>query len=52
MVRIGIIGGSGLDNPELLQDFKEIEVDTNLGRNSKGFREELRECENVADKHN
>jgi len=34
MVRVGIIGGSGLDNPELLQDFKEIEVDTNYGKPS------------------
>ena len=34
MVRVGIIGGSGLDNPELLQDFKEIEVDTKYGKPS------------------
>ena len=34
MIKIGIIGGSGLDNPELLQDFKEIEVDTKYGKPS------------------
>ena len=28
MVKVGIIGGSGLDNPELLQNFQEIEVET------------------------
>src|SRR3989344_1299608 len=34
MIKIGIIGGSGLDNPELLQDFKEMEVDTKYGKPS------------------
>ncbi|MBU3907122.1 MAG: S-methyl-5'-thioadenosine phosphorylase [Nanoarchaeota archaeon] len=33
-LKIGIIGGSGLDNPDLLQDFKEIEVDTPFGKPS------------------
>ena len=33
-LKIGIIGGSGLENPELLQDFKEIEVDTPFGKPS------------------
>ena len=33
-VRIGIIGGTGLDNPELLDDFHETEVDTPFGRPS------------------
>jgi 5'-methylthioadenosine phosphorylase len=33
-LKIGIIGGSGLENPELLQDYKEIEVDTPFGKPS------------------
>ena len=33
-MKVGIIGGSGLDNPELLKDFKEIEVDTKYGKPS------------------
>ena len=32
MVKIGIIGGSGLDNPDLLQDAKDIEVNTTYGK--------------------
>lgn len=32
MVKIGIIGGSGLDNPDILEDVKEIEVDTPYGK--------------------
>ncbi|MHA2283616.1 MAG: S-methyl-5'-thioadenosine phosphorylase [Promethearchaeota archaeon] len=32
MVRIGIIGGSGLDNPDILKNVKEIEVDTPYGK--------------------
>ena len=31
MVKIGIIGGSGLDNPELLQNYEEKEVLTKYG---------------------
>ncbi len=31
MARIGIIGGSGLDNPDILQNPKEIEADTPYG---------------------
>ncbi len=34
MVKIGIIGGSGLDNPELLTDYKEEELDTPYGKPS------------------
>ncbi len=34
MVKIGIIGGSGLDDPKMLQDFQETEVDTPYGRPS------------------
>ena len=32
MVKIGIIGGSGLDNPDILKDVKEIEVNTPYGK--------------------
>ena len=32
MVKIGIIGGSGLDNPDILKDVKEIEVSTQYGK--------------------
>ncbi|MBY8987000.1 MAG: S-methyl-5'-thioadenosine phosphorylase [Candidatus Lokiarchaeota archaeon] len=32
MVKIGIIGGSGLDNPDILKDAKEIEVSTPYGK--------------------
>ena len=34
MVKIGIIGGSGLDNPNLLKDYEEIEVETRYGNPS------------------
>ena len=33
-LKIGIIGGSGLENPDLLQDFREIPVDTPFGKPS------------------
>jgi len=32
MVKIGIIGGSGLDNPDILEDAKDIEVETPYGK--------------------
>ena len=32
MVKIGIIGGSGLDNPDILKDVEEIEVNTPYGK--------------------
>ncbi len=32
MVKIGIIGGSGLDNPKILKDAKDIYVDTTYGK--------------------
>ncbi len=32
MVKIGIIGGSGLDNPEILKEAKDINVDTAYGK--------------------
>jgi 5'-methylthioadenosine phosphorylase len=34
MVRIGIIGGSGLDNPDILKEAKDIHVDTVYGKPS------------------
>ncbi len=33
-MKIGIIGGSGLENPEILENYKEIEVDTPFGKPS------------------
>lgn len=32
MVKIGIIGGSGLDNPDILKDVEDIEVNTPYGK--------------------
>jgi 5'-methylthioadenosine phosphorylase len=34
MVKIGIIGGSGLDNPDILEDVNDITVDTPYGKPS------------------
>jgi len=34
IVKIGIIGGSGLDDPDILKDSKDIEVDTDFGKPS------------------
>ena len=34
MVKIAIIGGSGLDDPKILKDSKEVEVDTKFGKPS------------------
>ncbi len=34
MIKIGIIGGSGLDDPKMLQDYQEVEVDTPYGKPS------------------
>ncbi len=34
MVKIGIIGGSGLDNPDILQEPRTVEVETEYGRPS------------------
>ncbi len=34
MVKVGIIGGSGLDDPQILQGVKEISVDTPYGKPS------------------
>jgi len=32
MIKIGIIGGSGLDNPDILKDGRDVEVDTRYGK--------------------
>ena len=34
MVKIGIIGGSGLDDPNLIENYQEIEVETPFGKPS------------------
>ncbi len=34
MIRVGIIGGSGLDDPDILKDAREIEADTPYGKPS------------------
>jgi 5'-methylthioadenosine phosphorylase len=34
LVKIGIIGGSGLDNPDILKDARDINVDTKYGKPS------------------
>ena len=34
MTKIGIIGGSGLDNPEILQDAQDLDVETKYGKPS------------------
>ena len=33
-IKIGIIGGSGLDNPKMLKNFSEKEVETPYGKPS------------------
>lgn len=38
MVKIGIIGGSGLDNPDILEDVKEIDVTTPYGKPSSSLK--------------
>ena len=38
MVKIGIIGGSGLDNPDILKDVKDVEVVTDYGRPSSALK--------------
>ena len=34
MTKVGIIGGSGLDDPKILQDAREVEMDTRFGHPS------------------
>lgn len=38
MVKIGIIGGSGLDDPNIIEDVKEIEVETAYGKPSSSLK--------------
>ncbi|MFX0103878.1 MAG: S-methyl-5'-thioadenosine phosphorylase [Candidatus Hodarchaeota archaeon] len=38
MVKIGIIGGSGLDNPDILKDSKDIDVETKYGKPSSSLK--------------
>lgn len=38
MIKIGIIGGSGLENPNILQDAKDIEVKTTYGKPSSSLK--------------
>lgn len=38
MVKIGIIGGSGLDNPDILENPKDVEVDTPYGKPSSSLK--------------
>ncbi len=38
MVKIGIIGGSGLDNPDILKESNEINVDTSYGKPSSSLK--------------
>lgn len=33
-MKLGIIGGSGLENPEILKDSKEIKIETPFGKPS------------------
>jgi 5'-methylthioadenosine phosphorylase len=34
MIKVGIIGGSGMDDPNLLKDIKEVDMDTDFGKPS------------------
>ena len=38
MTRIGIIGGSGLDDPDILQNVRELDVDTAFGKPSSSLK--------------
>ncbi len=38
MIKIGIIGGSGLDNPDILKDVKEVDVSTPYGKPSSSLK--------------
>ena len=38
MVKIGIIGGSGLDDPDILEEAKDLEVDTPFGKPSSALK--------------
>ena len=38
MVKIGIIGGSGLDNPDIIKDAKDLDVNTAYGKPSSNLK--------------
>ena len=38
MVKVGIIGGSGLDNPDILKDARDLVVSTKYGEPRKHWR--------------
>ena len=38
MVKIGIIGGSGLDNPDILKDVEEVDAETPYGKPSSSLK--------------
>ena len=38
MKKIAIIGGSGFENPEILKDIKEVEVETPYGKTTSTFK--------------
>jgi 5'-methylthioadenosine phosphorylase len=38
MSKIGIIGGSGLDNPDILQDISDVEIETPYGKPSSSLK--------------
>jgi 5'-methylthioadenosine phosphorylase len=40
-MKLGIIGGSGLDNPEILKDYKEIQISTPYGKPSSNISKGL-----------
>lgn len=48
MTKIGIIGGSGLDNPDILHDARDVEVETTYGAPSSPLKEGVIEGTDVA----
>ncbi len=38
MVKVGIIGGSGLDNPDILKDARDVQMDTAYGKPSSALK--------------
>lgn len=48
MTKIGIIGGSGLDNPDILQNARDVEVETKYGAPSAALKEGTIEGKDVA----
>lgn len=48
MTKIGIIGGSGLDNPDILQDARDVTVETSFGAPSAPLKEGTIEGKEVA----